>query len=382
LHTSFFAALAARAAETITISEKQTLQILEDDLDNVRAAWRRALTERDASSASRFVKALWFLYEVRGWHQAGADLLGEAVASLEESSDDETTVEAWALAAATQGWFLSHLGQAVRGEEQIARAVEALRQFGDSEGFLLANECHCAALTYLSRWEDLHRVGMEGAEFALAAGDQLASADPLVWSAFGDLRIAPPEVAAAKLEEGDAILAAAGEHRARTWTLLGLALIDGMEGRHRDAIVRLEEVVKLAKDIGYRRGIQAGLQYLGEALVNAGDARASEAAFLESLAMSEDMGQSLEMAGTITRLASAYSKTGQEEKAVEVLASVLADPSTETSLLAEESTVAATARHLLDELRNSINGDTFEAACARGAALPVQVTAKQLLTDT
>jgi hypothetical protein len=94
------------------------------------------------------------------------------------------------------------------------------------------------------------------------------------------------------------------------------------------------------------------------------------------------MGQSLEVAGTLTRLASAYSQTGQEEKAVEVLASVLADPSTATALLAEESTVAATAQDLLDDLRSSLSANTFEAACARGSALSVQVTAKQLLANT
>lgn len=379
LHVAFFTSLAAQAAETMTTSEKEALQTVENDLDNVRVAWRRAVADRDGSSAARFVKALWFLYEVRGWHQAAVDLFGEAVAALPERSTDEASAKAWALSAAAQGWFLGHLGQAARGLDQIERAMDLLVPLGDRVALLLANECHCAVLTYLSRWEDLVRVGMEGTEIALEGGDRLASADPLVWSAFGDLRLSPPEVAAAKLEEGDEILAAAGEHRARTWTVLGLALADGMSERHADAIARLEVVVELAKDIGYRRGIQAGLQYLGEALANAGDAEESEPIFLESLAMSEDMGQSLEMAGTLSRLASAYSQMGQEEKAVEILASVLADPSTETSLLAEESTVAATAQSLFDQLQESLDDASFEAATARGSALSVQVAAKQLL---
>ncbi len=381
-HTDFFAGLTARAAETMESSEMDALRMLEVDLDNVRAAWRRALAGVDASGAARFVKALWFLYEVRGWHQAGADLLGEGVAAFPEGSPDENMLKAWALAAATQGWFLCHLGQAAAAVGQIERAVDILRSLGDRKGFLLANECLCAALTYLSRWEDLSRIGMEGAEYALAAGDQLASADPRVWSAFGDLRFRPPEIARAKLEEGDSILAAAGEQRARTWTVLGIALIDGMAGRHDDAIVQMKEVVQIAKDLGYPRGIQAGLQYLGEALVEAGDPGASEPVFLESLAMSEDMGQSLEMAGTLTRLASAYAQTGEEAKAVEILASVLADPSTEASQLAEESTVADTAQELLDQLRDLIDADRFEDARVRGASVSVQVAAKELLTES
>jgi VIT1/CCC1 family predicted Fe2+/Mn2+ transporter len=65
-HTGYYADLAASAAETIESSEMHALQMMEGDLDNVRAAWRRALAEADASNAARFVEALWFLYEVRG----------------------------------------------------------------------------------------------------------------------------------------------------------------------------------------------------------------------------------------------------------------------------------------------------------------------------
>jgi len=381
-HTDFYAELAARAAETMETSELDALRVIEEDLDNVRAAWRRSLAESDAPNSARFIAALWFLYEVRGWHQAGADLLGEGVEAFPEDSADEATTQAWALAAATQGWFLSHLVQASAAVGQIERAVVILRSLEDRKGFLLANQCYCAALTYLSRWEDLSRIGAEGAEYALAMGDELASVVPMVWGAFGDMRFRPLEVARAKLEKGDSILALAGEHRGRTWTVFGIALIDGMTGRHDDEIARMREVVRLAKNLGYPRGIQAGLQYLGEALVKAGDPAASEPVFLESLAMSEDMGQSVEMVATLTHIASAYAQTGKETRAIELLAAVLADPSAEKAQLAEESTVGDTARELLDRLRGSVDADSFKEARLRGSSVSVQVAAKQLLADS
>jgi hypothetical protein len=381
-HTGYYADLAASAAETIESAEMHALQLMEGDLDNVRYAWRRALAEADASNAARFVEALWFLYEVRGWHQAGADLLGEGAAALSEDSADESMMRAWALAAATQGWFLSHLGQASDAVGQIERAVDILRLLEDPKAFLLANQCYYAALTYLSRWEDLSRIGAEGAEYAFAIGDELAGANSLVWGAFGDLRFRPLEVAREKLEKGDSVLAAAGEHRTRTWTVFGIALIDGMTGRHDEEIARMREVVRLAKNLGYPRGIQAGLQYLGEALVKARDPAASEPVFLESLAMSEDMGQSLEMAGTLTHIASAYAQTGKETGAIELLASVLADPSAEKAQLAEETTIGDTARELLDQLRGLVDVESFEEARLSGSSVSVQVAAKQLLADS
>ncbi len=381
-HTGYYAGLAAAAAATLASSELDALRMMEDDLDNVRAAWRRALAEADASRAARFVEALWFLYEVRGWHQAGADLLGEGVEAFSEHSGDEAVTKAWALAAATQGWFLGHLGQAAVALGQIERAEDLLRSLEDPKGFLLANQCHCAVLTYLSRWEDLSRIGDEGAKYALAIDDELASAVPMVWGAFGDMRFRPLEVARAKMEKIDSILAAAGEMRGRTWTVFGIGLIDGMTGRHDDEILRMRETVRLAKNLGDPRGIQAGLPYLGEALVKAGDPAASEPVFLESLAMSEDMGQSLEMAATLTHIASAYAQTEKETEAIELLASVLADPSAIKSQLAEETTIGDTARELLDQLRGSVDAVSFEEARLRGSSVSVQVAAKQLLAES
>ena len=98
--------------------------------------------------------------------------------------------------------------------------------------------------------------------------------------------------------------------------------------------------------------------------------------------MSEDMGQSLEMAGTLVRIASAYAQTGKETRAIELLASVLADPSTEKAQLAEETTVANTAQQLLGRLRGSIDAVGFEEARLRGSSVSVQVAAKQLLAES
>jgi hypothetical protein len=98
--------------------------------------------------------------------------------------------------------------------------------------------------------------------------------------------------------------------------------------------------------------------------------------------MSEDMGQSLEMAGTLMRIASAYAQTGKETDAVELLASVLADPSAGKAQLAEESTIGDTARELLDQLGGSVDAVSFEEARLRGSSVSVQVAAKQLLAES
>ncbi len=94
------------------------------------------------------------------------------------------------------------------------------------------------------------------------------------------------------------------------------------------------------------------------------------------------MGQSLEMAGTLTHIASAYAQTEKETEAIELLASVLADPSAEKSQLAEETRIGDTAQELFDQLRGSVDADSFEEARLRGSSVSVQVAAKHLLADS
>ena len=75
-HTTFFADLSGRAFEDLfgAGDQKQALDSMERDLDNIRSALRRALTASNALEARRFIISLAFLYESRGWVKAGYEL--------------------------------------------------------------------------------------------------------------------------------------------------------------------------------------------------------------------------------------------------------------------------------------------------------------------
>jgi len=91
-HKDFFADLTSRAEELIWIDQVDAMRIVEEDLDNIRLAWQHSLADTDAVAVRRFLFALWLLYEIRGWHQAGASLFGEALTALEPDSGDPTEI--------------------------------------------------------------------------------------------------------------------------------------------------------------------------------------------------------------------------------------------------------------------------------------------------
>ncbi|MGA7280671.1 MAG: hypothetical protein WBZ40_02705, partial [Acidimicrobiia bacterium] len=168
--------------------------------------------------------------------------------------------------------------------------------------------------------------------------------------------------------------------------LVTKAAIFNREKRPRDAIEILKDVVASSKEIGFRRMTQMGLRQLGDAYFAIDEMEAAEAADLESLAMSEEMGMVMEMAGMVATIASIRTRMGKLEEAVELLASVLTDEWSQRALIYSEiysdDSIEQMARGFLTELSDQLDEPTFEAARARGAARSLEVTVKELLNGT
>lgn len=96
--------------------------------------------------------------------------------------------------------------------------------------------------------------------------------------------------------------------------------------------------------------------------------------------MAQQMGQILEMAGMLIRVAQARAATGKLEEAVTILASVVADPATGRPLLAESNPVSELAGGVLDGLSEKLGPEPYSAARAVGTARTVEVTAKEILS--
>lgn len=379
-HADFYASVAAHAEELMPLSDQQTaVRIVEDDLDNVRAAFRYSLARADAASTRRFLIGVWLLHEIRGWHQAAVSLFGEVLDALEADSDDEATEIARAAAAGMQAWFVALLGQQEAAADQAADAAASLAKLPDMPAHLMALQSQCGALNYLSRWEDVRQASIEGTRIANEAGDEWWAVQLSTWRALAEARLGDIDTGMRVLDDCLLVLDRLGDQRVRLWNLLAKAVFLSMQSRSHEAIDILEGVVESAKEIGYRRVAQAALQFLGEAHLGLGEFESARAAFLESLAMSEQMASVVEMAGTMTTIARVLGETGAREDAVAILASVLADPVSTRSNRFEDAPIGEAATEVLSALEQELDPETYSAAYARGNVRSLEVAAKELL---
>lgn len=112
---------------------------MKGDLDNIRLAWQRSLGDSDGAAVRKFVFALWLLYEMHGWHQAGPGALRRercdnvAVNGTILSAADRATWRRWLTANyQTKEEIWLHYHRARTGKPRVAYndAVEEALCFG------------------------------------------------------------------------------------------------------------------------------------------------------------------------------------------------------------------------------------------------------------
>lgn len=380
-HAAFYAALMKESLALFVRGQTtRALTIVEHDIDNVRSAWRHHLSAGDAAGARTFVEGLWFLYEIRGWYPAGISLFGEALEALPADGEDAEVVKLRALAGATQAWFQTLVGQPDAGEAVARIAAEMLQDSPDLDGYITAAQCRAVSLAYLGRMEEMAECMDAAMAVADAAHHRFWSAATRNWRAFGAVLSGDIATASKLLPEAYDVFEPLNERFFMCWNLWLQAMIATQQDRPQDAIGLYARQVSVCRDIGYMRGTMVALEGLGEANVAAGRFEAAERAFIEGMATADKMGMVRDMLGLMAKIAKVRAARGQTAAAVELLATVLAEPSSAQQPFTANTPIKDIAAEALDGLRDALSPEGYSAALDRGTSTPFEVAAKELMT--
>jgi hypothetical protein len=158
-----------------------------------------------------------------------------------------------------------------------------------------------------------------------------------------------------------------------------LVLIPTEEGRPQDAIDLFARQVIRAREIDYLRGSVVAAEGLGDANVAAERLEAAESSYIESLGVAEQMGMLSDMLGLMMKIGRVRGIKGRAVEAVELLATVHAQPIGRQQSFTEKVPIRDTALEALETLRVDMDAGEYEAAHARGVAAPFETAAKELL---
>ncbi|HEY0736421.1 MAG TPA: BTAD domain-containing putative transcriptional regulator [Herpetosiphonaceae bacterium] len=329
-HAQYFAALAARCENQLRgVHGPDAIQLLEAEIDNIRAGWQWAATTCDVATLGHYSIALHDFCAIRGWELEGCYLFRGAVAALHGWTADDDTPEADLLAAARvlscYAEFQYMLGALDIAEAtlQQSRFILSFQAIEDAPELMFIYR----QLGLIAYWRGAYTEALHYLRLTLQMAEEQGDQDKC-----GDALLAICGVAYA---QGDWSYAQAVAQRSLAtyqakddrWGIVHALRFRGMIALAQ-ADVQLarrsyQESLELAQQIGYRIGEALVWDRLGLLELAESRPEQSTAALQRGLAMFQDLGVDVESGRTLCHLARAALTRGEAQAAQQSVAQTL-----------------------------------------------------------
>jgi predicted ATPase len=409
-HSHYFSRMLVEAGSTASQLGAAPSK-LEEETDNLRAAWLTGVRERSEEVLERMVGPLFEFYDLRGWAKEGVEMFQQALQVLDSlpAAHPERRTAALAGRLSTRvGMFHCRLGVAAearlaleRGRDQADLAGDALESSLALDGLgQLAQGCgeyadarryFSGALTAAERAGDEQMRGRALAGLGLTAwmlGDNaearrlFGEAIPVLGSRMGGAlrNLGVVEAADGDQAEAEQLFKRAlalereyGNQRGVAHALQHLAVLAHERGREDEAEGHLREAIAIARETGNRR-LLAYCSNLRALIALGGErhdvARGLLATALTVSAETGDRPLGLQVLIGYCRLAA--DEEGDAARAVEMLTAIHRHPATDQGGKEEAASALAALRKVMDQSEfaaASVRGESEEAAGALEAQL-------------
>jgi predicted ATPase/DNA-binding SARP family transcriptional activator/class 3 adenylate cyclase len=298
-HLEWFTQLAEEAEPQIQgPAQKEWLDRLETEHDNLRAAFDGAVESGEVEVGLRLGAALGWFWDVRGYRREGRERL-ERVLALAAREPSLTAGSGLALVRARVlqrlGTLTAWLGDYGKAQSILEESLAIRREGGDAEGtarslLALGDLAHFqgdpgAARAFL---EECRAIGRSLGHHWLVARSLERQADVAIFQNRN-------EEARTLLEEGLRLQEKLGDRREISKLLSGMGRIMHERGDLEAARLLFEQSLTIHRELGNMAGIGVLLTYLGEMYCSQGDPRSAQACLEESLTTWQQVG---DVAGT------------------------------------------------------------------------------------
>lgn len=172
-HAAYYADLMQQSWVDLRSARQLTaLAAIEQDIENIRAAWRYWLIEKNSAELLKFMDSFYMVYDIRGWNQAAIALFQEAARQMYPLSDDETARLARGKALGYAGYFTGIIGNPEQGSLLSAEAVALIRPLNHRETLLYALYCAALSHLYLNNFAEVIEAAQEWSRIGAKIGDR------------------------------------------------------------------------------------------------------------------------------------------------------------------------------------------------------------------
>jgi ATP/maltotriose-dependent transcriptional regulator MalT len=380
-HCAYFAAFLEARQDGLWGARREVLDEVALEIDNARSAWGWAIEQRYASLIAQAAEGLSHFLDHQGWTQEGENLMAQAVATLD--GDHVTGAEELALGIALshQGFFNWALwGQAHQAKAEpllhrslsLLRRANATRMVGHTLHALGLNAEERGSIDEARAWHEEHLAVARAAHDEPQMSDALLELAQQAWRA--DLSLADQYVRDA--------LAIARRHDFRWQMVMSLVFLTGISvqrGNLEHAQRLIDESLPICQSVNVPWLTGVTYLVLGDVAHARGDLRGAESDARIGLEVAFVLG--LDARGLFYAIwalilyARLRTSRGEPARGAELLG-VIRSQGRELGRLQfrfDQSREAA---------QEALPPEEFEAALARGAALDLEMVARDLLAES
>ena len=283
----------------------EALDEIAHEIENVRAAWRWAVTQGRVQELRQAANSLSVFFQVRSLFQEGAEAFGRAASALEAAREQGTTEEierTLGLLWAYQGWFSDRLCQQQQAQALLQRSIDLLSPLSLGEELATAYlmSAPIGLVQNVSEAEQRLQVSKDYYQSLGKAWGVGLALEQLSWLAH--LR---SDLASAKSYLQDAIagLTRAGHRWGIATALFSLgSFAQHQEGRRAEAKRHYEESLRIRRELDDRWGVAFCLDNIGFLTREMGQYDEARRLHEESLLISRQIGDQLGVAGSLDNL--------------------------------------------------------------------------------
>jgi predicted ATPase/Tfp pilus assembly protein PilF len=295
LHCNYYAGfLHQREAHLKGSRQKEALQEIEQEIENVRAGWDWAVMHGKVEDIERSLESLYHFYEMRGRALEGEVVFRKAAAGLVPDLVPDRELEdngqLLARVLARQGAFCYHLGFHEKARALLQRSLAILRQVRNRQEMAFVLGILGAVASAQAEYTEAGELCAASLSLCRQMDDPFGSARAL--NQLGAIaRMTGRHADAGRFFEQALVLAQTAQLRWMEARMLnGLGTVCGERGDWPTASQYFEQALQAYRDLGDRRNEGSMLSNLGVAYSQLGDYAGALSHFEEALLICREIG--------------------------------------------------------------------------------------------
>ena len=319
-HLRYFLRLAEEAEPSLYApQQRQWLERLEENHDNLRAALKWSLENGDAELSARLGGALSRFWGLRGYLHEGRQWLERVIALFETGYSGAAIQAKVFMGAGMLAWRQSENNQAV---ELMEKSLAISRQIGDPA--IISRILQSLATIESARGNYPRSTAI--LEEALALDRESGNRENLAYDlgSLADIAFQQGNYKPAQTfyEESLALHRERGDKNSIAICLHNLGEVYHQLGKDAQSLVFTEEAASLFRELGVKQGLAVSLGNLGELTSSSGDPERAQKLYREALSLQQELGAKGDILSILLIFAAFALQAGKPARAVRLYAAV------------------------------------------------------------